>query len=47
MKKRNFYILILVLILTVGYASISTTLVLNGVLGLGESEDFKCTNQII
>lgn len=41
MKKRNFYVLILVLILTVGYASISTTLVLNGVLGLGESGDFK------
>ncbi len=41
MKKKKM-ILILVLLLTIGFASISTTLVLNGVIGISnKKDDFK------
>ncbi len=38
-KKRE--IMLLVILLAIGFAAVSTTLVLNGVIGLGESDDFK------
>lgn len=37
MKKRN--VMILVILLIVGFASVSTTLVLNGVIGIGSDQD--------
>ncbi len=40
MKRRNT-IIALVVLLAIGFAAVSTTLVLNGVIGLGESDDFK------
>ena len=40
MKRRNT-IIVLVTLLAIGFAAVSTTLVLNGLIGLGESNDFK------
>ena len=40
--KRNKTVLVLVLLLVIGFASVSTTLVLNGVIGISnKKEDFK------
>ena len=41
MKKRNLYVLVLILVLTVGYAAVSTTLYQQFKVLLAESEDFK------
>lgn len=39
MKKRE--IMLLVILLAIGFTTVSTTLILNGVIGLGSSDDFK------
>lgn len=42
MKQKKTYMIVLsLLLLTIGFAVVSTTLVLNGVIGLDESSDFK------
>lgn len=39
MKKVN--VMILVILLAIGFATVSTTLILNGLISIGESNDFK------
>ncbi len=39
MKKRRNIIIMLIIVLTIGFASVSTTLVLNGIVAVGEKKD--------
>lgn len=39
MKKKNNYFLILIILLVVGFAAVSTTLVMKGIIGINSKED--------
>ncbi|MCI8794762.1 MAG: hypothetical protein HFI73_05240, partial [Bacilli bacterium] len=42
MKKRKYVVIVLVLMLVIGFAAVTSTLVINGVLNIGENrDDFK------
>lgn len=41
MRNRRNLIFVLISLLVIGFASVSTTLIINGIIGVGESNDFK------
>ncbi len=42
MKKRKYVVIVLVLMLVIGFAAVTSTLVINGILNIGENkDDFK------
>ena len=39
MKKRKYVVIVLVLMLVIGFAAVTSTLVINGILNIGENSD--------